>query len=263
MKIIATSDLHGDLPLDVPECDLFIIAGDSCPVRGSHAVDVQAYWFVKHFIPWLKGVPAKHKVFIGGNHDFLMEDAGFPALLRTIDLPDNIHYLQDSGIQRTLDGPYIYGMPWVPNLPTWAFPAQIEDSQEWDYLTNHQGRMPTNLGDKIAAIPTGADIVISHGPPEGILDKVLFSSHPHVGAQAMPERMQKVNPALYICGHIHESYGVKQAGDTLYANVAQMDRSYNPINPMVEFDLQQEDGKWVVKGYSQVEPEVEVHHNED
>jgi Icc-related predicted phosphoesterase len=205
----------------------------------------QTSWFVKSFIPWLKRVPAKHKVFIGGNHDFGMEDGGFLRLLRLLALPDNIHYLQDSSVE--IDGLNLYGFPWVPNLPTWAFHADE----------------PT-LQDKIGKIPSSTDILISHGPPAGILDEVLYAHYPHVGCPFMPDQVdRRIQPALYVCGHIHESYGTKEVGDTLYANVAQMDRWYEPVNAMVEFDLQREEGEWVVKSYGQVEPDVEPHHNED
>lgn len=241
MKVIATSDLHGDLPLDVPECDLFIVAGDSAPVRGSHAVDVQSLWFVKEFVPWLKDVPAKHKVLIGGNHDFFMDQKEtFDRLLKLIDLPENIHYLRDSSVE--IDGLNLYGFPWVPNLPTWAFHAD----------------RPT-LQDKIDKIPDSTDILISHGPPDGILDEVLYAHYPHVGCPFMPDQVnRRIKPALYVCGHIHESYGTEEIGDTLYANVAHMDREYEPVNPMVEFNLEREEGHamglsyWKVQSYNEV-----------
>jgi len=242
MKVIATSDLHGDLPLDVPECDLFIIAGDSCPVRGSHEVSDQENWVMGPFRNWIKELPAKNVVFIGGNHDFVMELESF-----NVD-PEKFgaHYLRDSGIE--IDGLYLYGFPWVPNLPTWAFHA--------DRAT---------LQTKIEAIPERTDILISHGPPENVLDQVSNPGYPHVGCPFMYQQVERrIQPALYVCGHIHESCGIEaDFGNTVYANVAQMDRNYNPINPMVEFDLQHEEGKWVVKSYAHVDPDIEPHHNED
>jgi Icc-related predicted phosphoesterase len=235
MKVIATSDLHGDLPLNVPECDLFIVAGDSAPVQGSHAVDVQSLWFVEEFVPWLKDVPAKHKVFIGGNHDFFMDrKETFGRLLKLIDLPENIHYLRDSSVE--IEGLKVHGFPWVPNLPEWAFHSRPED-----------------VPRRVASIPE-ADIIVSHGPAEGILDKVLYAHFPHVGTPGLADRVSETNPALFVCGHIHEAYGLKEIGRTFYANVAQMNRWYEPVNPMVEFILDKRDGRWEVMELSQVQP---------
>lgn len=187
MEIIATSDLHGVLP-DTPACDLLIIAGDVCPVWDDHSDAVQLRWLVGEFSTWLKKQPAKRKVFIGGNHDFVLEHRGRDRIDSDY---IGAEYLQDSEVE--VDGLRIWGTPWVPHLPNWAFHADA-------------ARMQQAADD----IPIGTDVVVSHGPPYGILDDL----HPHaahathrVGADFMESAMRHVEPALFVCGHIHEQVG--------------------------------------------------------
>src|SRR5579872_5736067 len=148
-KIVITSDLHGNL-LDIPECDILIIAGDICP--DSHSL-LQAQWLNVAFRDWLNSIPAKHVVGIAGNHDLVFERAFHlvPTGLRW-------HYLQHNMIE--LEGFKIFGMPWIK--PIWGAFQRDE----------------VGLEQKYSQIPNDVDIVISHGPPHGIGDLVpRFDEH--------------------------------------------------------------------------------------
>jgi Icc-related predicted phosphoesterase len=222
MKIIATSDLHGDLP-ETPECDLLIVAGDICPIEGHHDISSQAFWLVTQFRPWLLSQPAKNKVFIAGNHDYVFQSEGF-----AIDNPYKFggYYLQDSAV--TIDGVKVWGMPWVPNLPDWAFHAS-------DDL----------LVEKYSQIPDDADIVISHGPVNGILDKTHRNEN--VGAKVSKDNLSPA--ALFVSGHIHESYGFEihrtgNSSDTVFVNASRMTENYDPVNDFVEIHLHKENNEW-------------------
>jgi hypothetical protein len=208
-KIIATSDLHGSLP-EIEPCDILIIAGDSCPVD-NHQENYQRRWLEGRFRDWLLDQPAKHIVGIAGNHDFIMEKwPGVPGRL-----PWN--YLQDKEIE--LEGVRIYGTPWVPNLPGWAFFGGMGScAGRWD------------------AIPEGIDILVSHGPPYGYSDKVTFT---HVGCTRMDTELQRIKPKAFVCGHIHEGYGHYPHPDVGLGvfNVAHNNRDYRPVNAPVEISL--------------------------
>ena len=66
MKIVAISDLHGQLPT-VPECDLLLIAGDICPVH-NHKLFYQDIWLRSVFAAWLRQQRAKRIIGVWGNH---------------------------------------------------------------------------------------------------------------------------------------------------------------------------------------------------
>ena len=127
MKIIATSDLHGHMP-DIPECDLFVFAGDMLPGMKHipNWIELQYQWLRELMIPWIDDIPAKHKIVIGGNHDFLFEDG--MHLINKKELSSHFTYLQDDFALVTIPDPIegaskarIYGTPWQPEFFNWSF----------------------------------------------------------------------------------------------------------------------------------------------
>lgn len=68
------------------------------------------------------------------------------------------------------------------------------------------------------------DILISHQPPYGILDKVTSKEAPkgwagrHAGCRLLLEYIKKYHPRYVICGHIHEAKGKKRVGRTTVIN---------------------------------------------
>jgi Icc-related predicted phosphoesterase len=202
MKIVAMSDMHGELP-DVPTCDLLLLAGDLTPVR-DHTFMFQASWLDGEFRTWLKRQPARKIIGIAGNHDFIFERA--PDLVPA-DLPWT--YLQDSGTE--WEGLKIWGTPWQPWFFDWAFNGGPEDlKRQW------------------ALIPDGTDILVVHGPPYGYGDGVPESdgSLRRCGCPHLLERIRALQPRLVVYGHIHEGRGEWQLGPTRLANVTILDGNY-------------------------------------
>lgn len=215
MKILATSDLHGHLP-EIPSCDLLIIAGDICP---DGDIFLHQYRFLEGpFARWLSEIPANHVIGIAGNHDFIFES--HPRHIDKLDL--SWDYLQDSAT--TYQGLKFYGLPWVPDLPGWAFYAP-----------------KASLAMRYNAIPNDTDVVISHGPPYGLGD-LSINGNVHCGSKSANDMLARVKPQAFVCGHIHEGFGVythrSQHGHlTDVWNVAYLDRNYQrrPIaNPIIE-----------------------------
>lgn len=217
MRIIATSDLHGRLP-KVPDCDLLLLGGDICPDHPigksaryglpDNGAAYQADWLDMEFRGWLDDLVFRRGITvvgIWGNHDFVGEH---PHLVP--DLPWNL--IQDELFE--YESVHVWGSPWVPGLPRWAFYGSSEALQA-----------------RAEAIPAGIDILMTHGPPYGTADFVAprFGSI-HVGDQALTDHLERINPGLVVCGHIHEQYGEHVAGNVPVFNVSHMDENYDVFN---------------------------------
>ncbi len=62
------------------------------------------------------------------------------------------------------------------------------------------------------------DILVTHCPPFGILDKA--NSNKNGGSKALQAISAHRKPKYHIFGHIHEGKGIQKIGQTLYINVA-------------------------------------------
>jgi Icc-related predicted phosphoesterase len=60
-------------------------------------------------------------------------------------------------------------------------------------------------------------ILLAHVPPQGCrADRTHFFQH--VGSTAVREFLDRAQPALAFCGHVHEAHGVEQLGETIVVN---------------------------------------------
>lgn len=200
MKIISISDIHGQL-IEIPECDLFIIAGDICPAT-NHQEHYQENWLRDKFNPWLDVVPARHKVFIAGNHDLIFQKN--KGLLPKF----NAHYLENSSV--TIEGIKIYGSPWTPFFCNWSFNfPQKEKNPEYGY--NVARLAATACWD---LIPNDTDILVTHGPPKGYGDVTTYGGRNHYGCPELLKAVKRVKPKYHLFGHFHNGY---EGGDTIKA----------------------------------------------
>ena len=199
------SDTHGrHKDLETPEGDMLIHAGDV----SSRGLESE----IKDFLEWFGKQPHKYKIFIAGNHDFFFEKQGKTTITETI--PEEIIYLNDSGI--TIEGLNIWGSPIQPEFMDWAFNRKrgAEIKHHWDL------------------IPNNTDILITHGPPYGILDKNMREKH--TGCEELKKKVDILEPKLHIFGHIHEAFGIKKINKTTYVNASQLNHKYYLTNnPLV------------------------------
>jgi Icc-related predicted phosphoesterase len=216
-RIVCMSDTHDRLaeyPFPIPEGDIFIHAGDFT-VSGMGAE-------IQRFNEFLGALPHSHKVVIAGNHDLMFEG---PENARARKLLTNAQYLQDSAI--TIEGLKIYGSPWQPEFFNWAFnlPRGYPLEKKW------------------RSIPDNTDILITHGPPHGILD--LIPSGEHVGCEDLEERIGNLSLKLHIFGHVHHSYGIKEKAwwqeeegpHTIFVNAAICDEAYRATRQPIVIDI--------------------------
>lgn len=208
LRVVAISDTHGrHRRLHLPPGDLLIHAGDMTPHgEQEHLIDFNA---------WLGEQPYTHKVVIAGNHDgcFEQDPAGSAALIT------NAHYLFDSAIE--LAGLRIYGSPWTPVFLNLAFNLERGAA----------------LRARWAQIPSGIDILITHGPPHGIGDQTVLRHH--VGCEELRVAVERLAPRVHVFGHIHEAAGMVRHGPTIFLNACSFGlfgQSHQP--PVVELDLE-------------------------
>jgi Icc-related predicted phosphoesterase len=218
--IYATSDLHGNLPPIPEDATTLLLVGDICPdFRPSNQIDwvdttghQQAAWLDNDFRAWLDTRPDGCEVVaIWGNHDFVGEQPGLIP-----DLPWTL--LRDEEVE--VEGLRVYGTPWVPGLPYWAF-----------YATDMA------LVYRAAAIPSDLHVLMTHGPPWGFGDFIPTSPKQqtkygnydgaHVGDRALTDAIREKSPRVVLCGHIHEARGsYLMDGKHMIMNIAAVDALY-------------------------------------
>ncbi len=190
MRVVAVADthtFHADLG-DIPDGDVFVHAGDLC--RGGRLDELRAA------ADWLHSLPHPHKLVVAGNHDWCFVRERQAALDV---LGSGVTYLEDSGA--VIDGVRFWGTPWQPAYNNWAFNLPRGEP----------------LAARWALIPAGTDVLVTHGPPQGIGD---YSGDPvRQGCRDLLAAVERVRPLLHLFGHIHQDGGFWEAGGVAFANV--------------------------------------------
>ncbi|WP_170415200.1 metallophosphoesterase family protein [Ruegeria atlantica] len=188
MKILAFSDLHlassraADLVVASAEADLVIGAGDFCNRR--HGLD--------DAMTMLAGISAA-MVVVPGNAESAEELADAA--------PEGVHVLHGTGM--TVDGLRLFGLGYgVPVTPFGDWSCDLTDAEAAELLD----RCDT------------ADILVAHSPPKGHGD--LTSMGEAIGSAAIRDAIERLQPQLALCGHIHDSWGYRGSiGVTQIANL--------------------------------------------
>jgi len=175
MRILAFSDLHlarsraADLVAASAEADLVIGAGDFCNMRQGLA----------EAMALLAGLQAP-LVVVPGNAESADElraaaDAG-------------VTVLHGEGCE--IGGQRLFGLGYgVPVTPFGSWSCDLTEA----------------FAAELLAGCDGADILITHSPPKGVAD--LTSAGQSVGSTAIRAAIERIQPRLALCGHIHDSWG--------------------------------------------------------
>lgn len=211
MRLVLISDTHGRYEPFLPDGDVLIHAGD----HSMEGTPPEVWSSIK----WLGLVRTnyKHVVVIAGNHDFFAQD--YPKTMHAMCEEYGLVYLHDSAAE--LDGVLYWGSPMTPEFCGWAFMAPRGEA-----MHNHW-----------AAIPKDVDVLITHGPPHGILDHCPES----VGCEALRHRVQVLKPKLHVFGHIHQARGEDELpyNPTRFVNASMLNELYVPHGDGVfTFDLE-------------------------
>ncbi|HEX5152555.1 MAG TPA: metallophosphoesterase [Parafilimonas sp.] len=84
-------------------------------------------------------------------------------------------------------------------------------------------------------IPPDTDILITHGPAFGVLDKNRAGYH--TGCEELVKTIKKIKPKVHICGHIHEAYGQTIEGKTRFINACVLDENYEVAREAISFEV--------------------------
>lgn len=183
MKIWHISDTHNAHEgLIVPQCDMVIFSGDSSNPSNPYNNEPE----VRRFITWFDSLPIKHKIYVAGNHDTSIEK-GLVTKHNFRDL--GIHYLENDFV--IIEGLTIWGSPVTPTFGVgWSFNRdRSKIYKTWEH------------------IPEYTDILVTHGPPKGILDKSFNRENvlEMCGDSALLKRVMKLSLKAHLFGHIHNN----------------------------------------------------------
>ena len=189
VQVLAFSDLHRDLDAAASlverssEADLVVGAGDFASIHEGLQETVEA----------LAGID-RTVSFVPGNNettDALREAAkGMGAQV--------LH-----GESAEADGLRLFGLgAGIPTTPwDWSFDLSEEEATE-----------------RLKHCPEDLDLLILHSPPYGHCD--LSGQGDHLGSKAILEAIERTQPKVAVCGHIHESWGAESTiGETQVFNL--------------------------------------------
>mmetsp|Transcript_637 Transcript_637/g.2232 ORF Transcript_637/g.2232 Transcript_637/m.2232 type:complete len:399 (-) Transcript_637:2624-3820(-) len=247
MLISDTHSNHHEIPLQSNalksgEIDVLICSGDYT-YRGT-------YTETEEFCLWIKSLARffSHIVIVPGNHDLTADKEFYDRhwrkwhekegkqdgkaiehLIRHSldDSPHDcmVHYLVDDYV--IIDGVKFYGSPWQPTLMGEDMAFSRPESELEEYWES---------------IPVDTNVLITHGPPRGILDTMMFTKFRGVGDISLRrEVIHRVRPEYHVFGHVHERYGVKfgrkDAEGITFINGSSTDMVYNALHPPIIFDV--------------------------
>ncbi|KAL9132423.1 MAG: hypothetical protein Q9175_006402 [Cornicularia normoerica] len=227
-KFLVISDTHdfefGETPgaphplqLHMSRVDVLLHCGDLTQVGG-----VSSF---KKALRMIGSIDAELKLVIAGNHDLELDkvyweaqrdDNGTPEDPEDHELAFNVmtgplaakvgvSYLNEGTHSFTLKSGAkltIYVSPYTPAFCDWAFAYEHNEDR---FNGPHQvAAGSTSIATN--PIPDDVDIVMTHGPPRGILDRCPQGN---MGCDNLLQAIRRVKPIMHCFGHIHEGNGVE------------------------------------------------------
>ena len=190
MRLLCITDLHGNLSalgriLDgAADCDLVLLGGDLT----TFGTPDDAERIVRR-----AQTAGPQVLAVAGNCDSAEIDRRLTRLGVA---------LHGRGV--VVEGVGLHGLS---AMPPWRHDMyQFTEAELARFLEDGRGQIDT-------AEP---QVVLSHPPPQGILDRTGGGSH--VGSTAEREFVDRRRPALLVCGHIHESRGIERHDATTVVN---------------------------------------------
>ena len=144
MKICGISDIHGNLNINIPECDVLCICGDVINLNDQRDIPTSKHWWETRFVKWVASLPCKKVIVIPGNHDFFLERMytecwGWFKDHMTLLTDKKLEFLIDESFY--YEDIHFYGTPWISPIMfqegKWAFEHpdwwNLEDKKRYKY----------------------------------------------------------------------------------------------------------------------------------
>lgn len=211
-----THSKHKQITKDLPGGDILLHAGDMSTMGYNREIE--------DFLKWFADINNyETKIFIAGNHDWGFQDNSEWCKEQINTYKGKLDYLQDDLLivgEEYETGVKIYGSPWQPEFFNWAFNLK---------------RKGEELAEKWEQIPVNTDILITHGPAWGYVDKVI-GRYENLGCELLSQRIKTIKPKIHLCGHIHSGYGHVFDGTTHHINASVLNERYIYTNKPLTAD---------------------------
>lgn len=235
----------------LPAADILLHAGDITRVgyRQEHET----------ILSMLATAPAELKLVIPGNHDISLDADYFYSpsgaryrSRRSDDPTESPEYIKalytsvkarDAGIVYIEEGTRtftlssgqrftVFASGYTPEFCDWAFAY----SRSVDRFNSQPTAGGDGDGDGGSLVPDypGVDLMLTHGPPLGVLDAVVRGGE-RVGCESLMNAVRRARPRLHVFGHIHEGYG---AGRMRWGNDGGEEDRFEGIRPDPESALE-------------------------
>ncbi|CAI6305583.1 unnamed protein product [Periconia digitata] len=214
-SFLILSDTHGDQLIHpvTTNVDVAIHCGDLTEESKLEEYQVA--------IKMLRGIDAPLKLVIAGNHDFSLDENVFETHLSEIRDKINDDQLLDTtygkvGSARSLfesedaksagiifldEGTHHFNLQNGAQLTVYASPYTASKSKGWGFQYNPDEQ------DHEWNIEKGVDLVLTHSPPQGVLD--YTDSRTRAGIPSLFGAVAQAKPRVHCFGHIHEAWGAK------------------------------------------------------
>ena len=214
-------DTDGDsypLRLPTPKADVLLHCGDLTQVGGIPSF--------KKALRMLGSIDAELKLVIAGNHDLELDSKYWEGQCADEEMAedpdDHVAAIEtmtgslakDAGITYLSEGTHTFTLgsgttfticvsPYTPAFGDWAF-AYGHNEDRFSAPDQSVGDANANAFVAKNPIPDEVDIVMTHGPPKGILDRCPQGN---VGCEKLLRVLHRVKPVMHCFGHIHEGNG--------------------------------------------------------
>ena len=135
MLLCSVSDIHGDLNINIPECDVLCICGDIINLNDQRDIPASKKWWETRFIKWVESLPCSKVIITPGNHDFYLErmyNECWGWFKDSMSLLSNkkLEFLIDESFY--YEDVHFYGTPWIEPITfqkgKWAFERDFNDN---------------------------------------------------------------------------------------------------------------------------------------